>query len=95
MKQDSLKKSHVKASFNGLNYKFSQNDNFGYIVVVSNAIKEFCEFGIELMPDGKDETILPYFKITSQKSIVPQMIRSSMDEISKYLKKENFDRDIN
>lgn len=94
MTQDTLKKSSLKASFNGYDYKFSQNDNLGYIVVVSNAIKEFCEFEIKLMPDGKDETILPYFKITSQKSIVPQMIRSSMDEISKFLKKENFEREI-
>lgn len=93
MTQETLKKSSIKASFNGLDYKFSQNDNFGYIVVVSNAIKEFCEFEIKLMPDDKDETILPYFKITSQKSVIPQMVRSSMDEISKYLKKENFDRE--
>jgi hypothetical protein len=46
------------------------------------------------MPDGKDETILPYFKITAQKSVIPQMVRSSMDEISKFLKKENFEREI-
>jgi hypothetical protein len=62
----------------------------GYIVVVSNAIKEFCEFEIKLMPDDKDETILPYFKITSQKTEIPQSVYDSKDEICEYLKKENF-----
>ncbi|OQC44458.1 MAG: hypothetical protein BWX59_01892 [Bacteroidetes bacterium ADurb.Bin028] len=91
MTQYTFKKSSLKASFNGLNYKFSQNDNFGYIVVVSNSIKEFCEFEVKLMPDGKDETILPYFKITSQKTEIPQIVYDSMDKISEYLKKEIFD----
>ena len=90
-----LEKPHLQASFNGLDYKFSQNDNLGYIVVVSNAIKEFCEFEIKLMPDDKDETILPYFKITSQKTEIPQLVYDSMDEISNNLTKENFDKDIN
>ena len=38
------------------------------------------------MPDGKDETILPYFKITSPKSNISQIILDSMPKISEYLK---------
>jgi len=88
-----LEKPHLKASFNGLVYNFNQNDILGYIVVVSNEIKEFCEYQVKLMPDGKDETILPCFKIASQKTEIPQIVYDSMDEISKYLKKENFENE--
>ncbi|HPL05304.1 MAG TPA: hypothetical protein PLG05_09025 [Bacteroidales bacterium] len=87
-----LKKSRLTANFNGLEYRFSQNDNLGYSVYATNsASKEFWIFDIKLMPDGKDETILPYFKITSPKSNISQIILDSMPKISEYLKNINFD----
>ncbi len=88
---NTLKKRSLKANFNGLNYSFSQNDNLGYIIVVSNEIKRFCCFEIKLMPDGKDETKLPYFQITSQKTEIPKIVYDSMAEIDKFLIQKNFD----
>jgi protein associated with RNAse G/E len=95
-----LEKPHLQASFNGLDYKISQNDNLGYIVVVSNIIRDFCDFDVKLFPNGnggncfniyerKNET--KKYSMFCRVPEIPQIVYDSMDEISEYLKKENFE----
>ncbi len=98
-----LEKPHLQASFNGLNYKLSQNDNLGYRVVVGNITKDFCEFDVKLYPNGKGGNCfsidLPKneakYSMFCRVPEIPQVVYDSMNEISEHLKKENFDRDIN
>lgn len=92
MTQYTLKKSSLKASFNGYDYKFSKKNNLKYTVVVCDNFKDLCAFEIEYMHFGYGEK---HFEIIRNDNLeIPQIVYDSMDEISKYLKKENFDREF-
>ncbi|MDY0142961.1 MAG: hypothetical protein RBR97_13820 [Bacteroidales bacterium] len=92
MTQYTLKKSSLKASFNGYDYKFSKKNNLKYTVVVCDNFIDLCAFEIEYMHFGYGEK---HFEIIRNDNLeIPQIVYDSMDEISEFLKKVNFEREF-
>jgi hypothetical protein len=71
-------------TINGMDYRFSQNQANGFLVVVSNGYREIFAFNVILQPVGDDLKLPEY--LVAPNVCVPMFVSEALPEISGYLK---------